>query len=177
MELIELEELIDNMILQLSYPGFDAKAFNLALPDAANKAPAKLFSQALDSKNVIVQLTALRWFQMRSSAAKNCLKSIVSLLQHEDPWVKKEAIKTIEGTKVIASEVLKKICYLLKDENPDVRKEAAKSLGNLAKEIDGVKSEKDMIIEALKESSEDPVLEVRRKAIKALRKLKAFSNY
>jgi HEAT repeat protein len=187
MELKDFEEIVENMILQLSYPGFDSRSLNLALPTAANEAPVKLYLQALNSKSTNVRLSALRWFQNRAGAAKHHIKIIATLLVNSDPWVRKEAIKTIEITKLFEPSIISEICALLKDEDQIVRIEAAKALGNLTKEIpktiqldstktlSSTESLQKIIINSLQEATDDPVLEVRRKAIKALRKLGAFS--
>ena len=188
MELKELEELVENMILQLSYPGFNARSLNLALPLTATEAPVKLYVQALSSESTNVKLSALRWFQNRAGAAKHHIKTIAHLLKNSDPWVRKEAIKTIEITKSSDPLVISEICLLLKDEDQIVRIEAAKSLGSLGKELPSLNNPnqekkstsisdlKETIINSLQEATDDSVLEVRRKAIKALRKLGAFST-
>jgi hypothetical protein len=181
MDLKEFEDIVENMILQLSYPGFDSRSLNLALPMTANDAPVKLYVQALNSESVNVQLSALRWFQARAGAAKHHYKSVAKLLDNKDSWVRKEATKTLEIAKCIDPEVVSNICALLQDEEQIVRIEAARTLGNLAKELPiGKKSLdaialKDTIINALRGVIEDPIPEVSRKAIKALRKLGAFS--
>jgi hypothetical protein len=187
MELKELEELVEDMVLQLSYPGLDTRSLNIALPMAANDAPVKLYVLALNSKSINVKLIALRWFQNRPGAAKHHIKPLIGLLEDKDSWIRKEAIKTIEITKSTDSAVILKICALLKDEDQIVRIAAAKSLGNLVKEnprvselnkekkSPGVSTLKETIINSLNEATDDPIQEVRRKAIKALRKIGAFS--
>ncbi len=187
MELKELEEIVENMILQLSYPGLDARSLNIALPMAANEAPVKLYVHALNSESINVKLIALRWFQNRAGAAKHHIKPIANLLENADPWIRKEAIKTIEITKSSDSNLILKICELLKDDDHIVRMEAAKSLGNLAKEIPktndlnnekksaSINALKETVVNSLKGATDDSVQEVRRKAIKALRKIGAFS--
>jgi HEAT repeat protein len=193
MELKDLEEVVENMILQHSYPGYEARALKLALPVALNNAPAKVYAQALGSNNVYVQLAALRWFQSRSGLTNSQALLVGSLLENSDAWVKTEAVRTIELTKIFDSKIILKILPLLKDPDQMVRIEAAKALGNLAKEIQKLKSPskanidkhsdsennesiKDKIIVCLQEAAEDKVLDVRRKAIKSLRKLGAFST-
>ncbi len=186
MELKELEEIVENMVLQLSYPGLDARSLNIALPMAATEAPTILYVQALGSESVNVRLIALRWFQNRVGAAKHHVKAIASLLENTDSWIRKEAIKAIEITKLSDAKVILKICELLKDDDQIVRVAAAKALGNLAKEMPNANERKskstdmdtlaETIINCLKEAADDPVQEVRHKAIKALRKIGAFST-
>src|SRR5271156_3896730 len=96
MKLKDLEEAVENMILQHNYPGFEARSLNLALPAIFNDLPAKLYSQALSSSSIYVQLFALRWFQAKTNAAKNHVTSIALLLDSADPWVRREAVKTLE---------------------------------------------------------------------------------
>lgn len=187
MKLTELEELVEDMILQLSYPGLDVRTLNISLPTAANEAPVKLYVQALGSESINVKLIALRWLQNKVGAAKHHIKSIAALLENADPWIRKEAIKTIEITKSTDSNIILKICKLLEDNDPIVRTEAAKSLGNLVKEMANTADSnnkiespnastlKDTVINSLRVTSDDPVLEVRRKAIKALRKIGGFT--
>lgn len=187
MELKDLEDIVENMILQLSYPGLDSRSLNISLPMSANEAPVKLFIQALNSQNVNVKLSALRWLYSRPGAAKNHLSKIGLLLEDNDSWIRKEAIKTIEITKVFEPDLISKITLLLKDNDQIVRIEAAKCLGNLLKEMPKTASNtkskntvdlialKESAIKGLQEASEDPTQEVRRKAIKSLRKLGAFT--
>ena len=189
MELKDLEEAIENMIVQHDYPGFEPRSLNLALPTIFSNASAGIYAKALKSDSVYVQLAALRWFHNKPGLAKTHAKLIATHLENTDPWVRTEATRTIEITKTADINVISSICHLLKDLEPMVRMEAAKALGNLGKEITqtgkstnfkGTLAEKtaakEQIIKALKESSEDSVLDVRRKVIKSLRKLGAFSN-
>jgi len=185
MELKDLEEAVENMILQHNYPGFEARSLNLALPVAFNDAPAKLYSQALSSSSIYVQLFALRWFQTKTNAAKSYVTLIAPLLENADPWIRRETVRTMETAKIMEPKSILKISALLRDPDQIVRIEAAKALGNLLKESDktgdGTRLDngiaiKDTIIEALKEASNDSVQDVRRKAIKSLRKLGAFST-
>lgn len=187
MELKDLEDIVEDMILQLSYPGLDSRSLNISLPMSANNAPVKLFVQALNSESVNVKLSALRWLYSRPGAAKHNLSKIGFLLEDNDSWVRKEAIKTIEITKVFEPDLISKITLLLKDNDQVVRIEAAKCLGNLLKEMPkaalntksknvvDLKLLKENAIKGLQEASEDSVQEVKRKAIKSLRKLGAFT--
>ena len=186
MELKKFEEIVEDMVLQLSYPGLDPRTLNIALPMALTEAPVKLFVEAMQSNNVNVKLSALRWFQNKPGAAKNYITTMVDLLANLDPWVRKESIKAIGKTKLVHDKAITQICFLLKDKDQIVRIEAAKTLGNLAKELVKIdtnkqkqnfnyKSLQEIMIQSLQEATEDSVQEVRRKAIKALRKLGAFS--
>lgn len=195
MELKDLEEAVENMILQHDYPGYEARSLKLALPVAFNNAPVKVYAQALASNNVYVQLTALRWFQARSGLAKNHALLISSQLENADPWVRAETIRTIEQTKISENKIVLKVLNSLKDQDQMVRIEAAKALGNLVKtniqkgklankantdkdsKVKETKSIENKTIAALQEASEDNNIDVRRKAIKSLCKLGAFSTH
>ena len=179
MEIKELEEIVDNTILQHDYPGFEPRSLNLALPQAVNDSPARLYVEALKSKNVYVQLVGLRWFQMRPGAAKNHSQIIATQLDNIDPWVRLEAIRTIEIAKLWEDNSILKVTALLKDAEENVRMEAAKACGCLSKDIkktpkNQALSLEEHIIAALKEASRDKSESVRRKAIKSLRKLGAY---
>ncbi len=135
MELKDLEDIVDNMILQHNYPGFEPRSLHLALPLAVTEAPAHLYLQALHSQNVYVRLAALRWFQNRSGLAKNHSCEIANQLEYCDPWVRLEAIKTIETAKITESNLILQISsLLLKDPEMLVRTEAAKACGHLVRE-------------------------------------------
>ncbi len=192
MELKDLEDAVENMILQHDYPGYEARSLRIALPAAFNNVSATIYRQALSSKSVFVRLAALRWLQTKSGLAKKYALSITPLFADADPWVRSESIKTLDLGRVSEEAVLTKLLPTLKDTDPMVRKEAAKALGNLAKGIKGpaltgknkatneANIQKDsvhaQVITALHEATEDDVLDVRRKAIKSLRKLGAFST-
>ncbi len=187
MKLKDLEEAVENMIVQHDYPGYEARSLKLALPNVFSNASAGIYVKALGSHSVYVQLAALRWFQNKPGLVKTHAKLIVALLDSPDTWVKTEATRTIEITKGTELDVIVKICQLLKDPDIMVRKEAAKTLGTFGKELSNKpansksktpekSSTKEIIINALKESCEDSELDVRRKVIKSLRKLGAFSN-
>src|SRR5262249_28426362 len=81
--------------LEHSYPGYDARSLALGLPEAVVKSPARLFAEALEHDDVLVQLVGLRWFYVRHGDAKRYMKSICNLLTSSDHWVRLEAAKTI----------------------------------------------------------------------------------
>ena len=186
MELKDLEDVVDNMIVQHNYPGFEPRSLHLALPLVMTEAPARLYIEALDSDSVYVRLAALRWFQTRSGVAKNHASEIAAQLEHSDSWVRLEAIRTIEIAKILETDLILKISSLLKDPEKLVRTEAAKASGNLIREAKkavktkssqpALSSLEDQVISALKIATEDSTQDVRRKAIKSLRKLGAFSS-
>lgn len=167
-ELEKLAEIVEDMILQLSYPGFDERSLKLGLPDSLNKLPHKVFGLALKHESVVVRLAALRWFQERPGLAKSHFKPLIGCLEDGDPWVRLEAVQCLEKFDSLSEEYLLKLLPLLKDqESVEVRKACAKALGKL-----GGKSQ--AVIDALKSASEDANHEVRWKAQKALRKLGAY---
>lgn len=173
MQLKDLEEIVDNMILQHDYPGCEPRALNIALPQAISQAPARLYLAALDSNNVFVKLVSLRWFQTRPGAARSHARSIVAQLENADPWVRLEAIRTITVAKIWEDSSILKVSSLLKDADEHVRAEAAKACGGMFQKANSLLEDK--IIAALQEASHDTAQSVRRKAIKSLRKLGAFS--
>jgi HEAT repeats len=172
MELKDLEEIVDNIILQHDYPGYEPRSLNVALPQAITEAPVRLYRAALASSNVFVQLLGLRWFQTKLGAAKSCANPITAQLENADAWVRLEAIRTIDKAKLWNDGSVIKVSSLLKDPDEIVRMEAAKACGRLPKSI----FLQEKVIPALKEASQDSAQSVRRKAIKSLRKLGVFSN-
>lgn len=167
-DLEKLAEVVQDMILQLTYPGFDERSLKLGLPDVLSKMPPKVFGQALKHESVVVRLAALRWFQERPGIAKANMRPIVDCLEDEDSWVRREAIHCVEKLESPEEKVIDEISNLLYDRDVEVRKGAAKALGKL-----GGKSE--TVIEALRKAAEDENHEVRWKAQKALRKLGAYN--
>ncbi len=166
-DLNSLAELVEDMILQLSYPGFDARSLKLGLPEDANRAPAKIFANALQHESVYLRLVGLRWFQDRAGVARAHNKAIYKCLSDGDPWVRREALLCVERLEGVDESVYPSIIACLCDADAEVRKGAAKALGKL-----GNKSES--IIEALKQAAEDKDVEVRFKVQKALRKLGGY---
>lgn len=172
MNLEQLVETIETMILQHDYPGFEARALNLGLPEEALKSPTKVFAAALKYDNVFVQLASLRWFQGRPGMARNQTGALVALLAHADEWVRSEAIKTLERANVQDTDVIVKISSLLKDPNEIVRQEAARACGKLLAKSGNKNGE---VIASLRIAATDPNEKVRWKAQKALRLLGAYS--
>lgn len=168
MDLEKLATLVDDMVLQLSYPDFDGRSLKLGLPDEVTKAPAKLFGQGLTHENVLVRLACLRWFQERPGVGKAHTRNMINALTDQDEWVRREAVLCLEKLDSPPEEALNVMTECLKDQCPEVRKAAAKALGK-----HGKKSEK--VIAALRVAAEDPDTEVRWKAAKALRKLQAYA--
>jgi hypothetical protein len=173
MDLQELVDIIDTMIVEHDYPGFEPRALNLSLPQRALAAPAKVFGQALHHDNIFVQLAALRWFQARPGLVKSHSKAITALLESDDSFVRAEAIKTMERAGLADGDNLTKLAAKLKDSNEMVRKAAAKAAGKLFGQVE--KLDDDLLI-ALREAALDPDEQVRWKAQKALRKLGAYSS-
>ena len=173
MELENLVEIVETMIVQHDYPGFEARALNLGLPHAALEAPAKVFGEALKHQNIFVQLAALRWFQARPGLIKSYLNGVVNLLHSNDEYVRMEATKTLERSGTTKPEAINKVSVLLKDQNDMVRKAAAKALGKL---LSKEPSADEAIIAALREAANDPDEQVRWKAQKALRRLGAYAG-
>ena len=168
-ELENLAAVVEDMILQLSYPGFDERSLKLGLPDAVSKYPPKTYGQALKHESTVVRLAALRWFQERPGIAKTHTRPIVDCLEDVDGWVRREAISCLEKFEYLDSKITDEIAELLTDRDVEVRKGAAKALGKIGEKSDNV-------IEALRQAAEDENHEVRWKAQKALRKLGAYSS-
>ncbi len=165
----KLAELVEDMILQLSYPGFDERSLKLGLPDSVNKLAPRVYGRALKHESIVVRLAALRWFQEKPGIAKTQAEAILECLKDSDEWVRKESVYCIEKFDQANEATLLELTKLLKDPATDVKKYAAKALGKL-----GGKSES--VIAALKECAEDPDHEVRWKVQKALRKLGAYAT-
>lgn len=164
----QLAEVVEDMILQLSYPGFDERSLKLGLPESVGKFPPKVYGQGLKHESTVVRLAALRWFQERPGIAKNHLRPITDCLTDPDGWVRREAIHCLEKMDGLSNEVLSEIADLLVDRDLEVKKSAAKALGKLG-------NNSETVIEALQKAAEDENHEVRWKAQKALRKLGAYS--
>src|SRR5215813_11565290 len=96
MNLAQLVETIETMILQHDYPGFEARALNLGLPEDALNSSSKVFAEALKYDNVYVKLASLRWFQGRAGMARSHSSEVVALLDDSDEWVRAEAVRTLE---------------------------------------------------------------------------------
>ncbi len=166
MELERLAEIVDDMIVQHDYPGFEPRALKLGLPEEVLHMHTKTFANALGHSSIYVRLAALRWFQERPGMAKSYIGAIVGLLDHEDEYIRIEASRTLERFQTVTGDTLLRIAKLLKDERPNVRKAAAKSLGKLGSRM---KQKDGAIIEALQAASTDADPEVRMKVLKAVR--------
>jgi len=173
MNLEELADIVDTMIIQHDYPGFEPRALNLGLPSEAVNSPAKVFAQALGHDSIYVQLTALRWFQVHNGVVKNYLPRVLDLLKSNDEFVRTEAARTIERANATEPETLVALAASLKDPQEMVRTAAAKALGKL---LSKASVQNPDIVAALKEAAADPDEQVRWKAQKALRKLGAYST-
>lgn len=172
MNLEKLAEVVDDMIIQHDYPGFEPRALILGLPDEINKAPTKVFGDALSHENVFVKLAALRWFQERPGLARNyMIKHVVGLLSDSDPFVRMEAIRLVERGTDPNQDMVLKISTLLQDENPEVQRSAARACGKLCKKL---KIKNQTIIDNLQEAANAPDSQLRGKAEKALRKIGVY---
>lgn len=167
MDLEKLVEVVDDMTVQHSYPGFDIRTLKLGLPASVLKAPPKVYGAALKHENVMVRLAALRWFWEKPGPAKPFARVIVECLSDPDDVVRAEAVRCLERISNLDKNYVVKIAELLKDPFPEVRKAAAKGLGKI-----GIKDE--VVIENLREAADDPDHEVKWKAQKALRQLGAY---
>jgi hypothetical protein len=167
MDLNKLAQLVDQMSIEHSYPGYDVRSTHLGMPDSVTKSPARLFAQALEHESVMVKLVALRWFYDRPGDAKRYQKTLLDLLASPDEWVRLETAKTISRIDKVDEQVAIAVSQLLADSNMEVRKHAAKALGKLGHKTPA-------IIENLQKASADSDREVRWKAEKALRLLGAY---
>ncbi len=173
MELSDLAEIVDNMIVQHDYPGFEVRALKLGLPEEALKMHAKVFVQALGHESIYVKLAALRWLQERPGVAKSYVKAIAGLLDNSDEWVRMEAVRTIERINAPSEEAALKIAQLLTDSNVEVRKTAAKALGKIcAKRF----NKNEVIVTSLRDAASDDDSQVRWKAQKALRQIGEYDS-
>jgi vesicle coat complex subunit len=166
-DLEKFAEIVEDMIIQLSYPDFDERSLKLGLPDSISKLHPKVYCMALKHERPVVRLAALRWFQDRPGIAKSHSKLVIECLDDKDDWVRRETIHCLEKFETVEEPVLAKMSALLSDPDLEVRKSTAKALGKV-----GGKST--VVIEALQKASEDSNHEVRWKAQKALRKLGAY---
>ncbi|CAN5182701.1 hypothetical protein BH10CYA1_BH10CYA1_40800 [soil metagenome] len=173
MELADLAEIVDNMIVQHDYPGFEVRGLKLGLPEEVLKAHAKVFVQALGHESIYVKLAALRWLQERPGIAKSYMKPVAGLLDSPDEWVRMEAARTIERVSAPHEDAVLKIAELLRDANAEVRKAAAKALGKICAR----KSDKnEVIVKALHDAASDEDAGVRWKVQKALRQIGEYDS-
>lgn len=172
MNLEKLAEVVDDMIIQHDYPGFEPRALILGLPEEINKAPTKVFGDALSHENVFVRLAALRWFQERPGLAKNyMIKHVVRLLNDSDPYVRMETIRLIERATDPNQDMVVKISTLLQDEHLEVQRCAARACGKLCKKL---KIKDQTVIEGLQVAANAEDSQLRGKAEKALRKIGVY---
>jgi hypothetical protein len=172
MNLAQLVDTIETMILQHDYPGFEARALNLGLPEDALKSSPKVFAEALKYDNVFVKLASLRWFQGRAGMTRNHKSDVVALLEDPDEWVRTEAVRTLERGNISDDKIIVKISSLLTDASDMVRQEAAKACGKLLVKSSDKYGE---VVALLRIAAADPNEKVRWKAQKALRQLGAYS--
>lgn len=170
MELQEIAEIVETMVLQQDYPGFEPRSLKLGLPEAAVKSSSKTFALALGHQSVYVKLAALRWFQDRPGIAKSYYKAIMGLLDHNDEWVRMEAVRTLEKINNAPDEVAVSVAALLRDSDVEVRKAAAKAVGKICSRGKG-KEKLSVVLSSLQEAAFDQDAGVRWKAQKALRQL------
>jgi HEAT repeat protein len=173
MELTELAEIIENMIVQHDYPGYEIRSLKLGLPDAAMRSHAKVFAQALGHKSIFVKLVALRYFQEKPGLAKSNINAISGLLDHPDSWVRMEAARTIERIQSPAENAVAKLSPLLKYDDIEVRKSAAKALGKVCAKMT---KKNEVVIQALHDAAQDADAGVRWKAQKALRLIGEYES-
>jgi vesicle coat complex subunit len=166
MELDRFAEIVEDMILQHDYPGFEPRSLRLGLPSEVLRMHTKTFASALGHANVYVKLAALRWFQERPGMAKSYINAIIGLLDNADEFVRMESVKTIEKVHDLSPDSIVKMTTLLKDQEVEVRKAAAKALGKLGSRS---KQKDPAVLDALREAARDSNPEVRMKAQKAVR--------
>ena len=175
----ELAQFVDDMIVQHNYPGFEARAFKIGLPEHLVQGPSRLYGDALGHESVYVRIAALRWFQDKTGAIKPYIKAISGLTAHEDPWVRFEAGQTLERYHHPTVEMAMTVSKLLKDEEAFVRRGAAKGLAKMLprlKEARVKDEELKDVVDALKEALADKDPQVRQKAEKALRRGGTFAG-
>jgi hypothetical protein len=171
MNVDRLADVVEELIVQLDYPGFEPRSLKLGLPEELEGMSAKNFGNALGHKSVYVKLAALRWFQERPGVAKSHLPAILGLVDSKDEWVRMESIRTVEKMSKLPAHVGGIVSKGLKDESVEVRKASAKALGKILKRS---VTKDASVIDALKEATQDSDVEVRFKAQKALRNIGEF---
>lgn len=175
----ELADFVSDLISQTSYPGFEARAFRVGLPDKFSHASSRLFAEALEHPSVYVKLCALRWFQDKPGMIKPHVKTIVAFLADEDEYMRIESLGVLERFHAPTSGNALAAALLLEDKEVLVRRHAGKALMKMlprvdekaAKELDDVRAQNlDTIKELLEKALNDKDVLVRQKAEKALRK-------
>ncbi len=171
MNIEKLASVVETMIIQHDYPGFEPRGLKLGLPEELQNMSAKIFGNALGHDSVYVKLTALRWFQDRPGVAKGHLSSILGLIDSDDEWVRMESIRTVEKMFKLPDHVGGLVAKGLTDDAVEVRKASAKALGKILKRS---VTKDAAVIDALKQATQDKDVEVRFKAQKALRNIGEF---
>jgi len=171
MNLEKLADIVDEMIVQHDYPGFEPRALKLGLPDSVTKAPAKMFTQALGHESVYVKLAALRWFQERPGMAKGAFRAVMGLYDNSDPFVRLEAVRLSERFTEPTKELALNISKLLRDEDVEVQKAAARACGKLCKKL---KMKDETVIDGLQQCAAGKDALLRGKAEKALRRIGVY---
>ena len=179
----DLADFVSDLISQTDYPGFEARAFRVGLPDKFTHASSRLFAEALEHPSVFVKLCALRWFQDKPGMVKPHVKTIVALLESEDEWLRIESLGALERYHYPTSGNALSAARLLTDENVLVRRHAGKALAKMlprvsdksaareVKELPEVKAENMLQVRLqLENAMNDADVLVRQKAEKALRK-------
>jgi len=169
----ELVQIIDDMIVQHDYPGFEARALKLGLPEWARNVPAKTYGKCLLHENVYVRLAALRWFQEAPGKIKPHLPKIYRSLEDSDPFVRLEAVSCLETLRQADDEMIEKLAVLVDDNDIDVQREVAKALGKLSLRTANIAQSKNYALQALDKLSESKDPQLRLKAQKAIRKIQA----
>ncbi len=168
MDIEELVEIVETMALQHSYPGYDVRSLKLGLPASAVNAPVKVFVAALSQDSVVVILAALRWFWDRPGVARRHASVIASCLDHQDEWVRLEAVRTIGRVGQVDDRLAVRLSERLEDTDVEVKKAAAQAIGKL-----GCQGEQ--VVASLRRATGDPDIQVKWKAEKALRKLGQYA--
>ncbi len=171
MNVEKLAAVVEDMIVQHDYPGFEPRALKLGLPESITKAPTKVFAQALGHPNVYVKLAALRWFQEKPGLAKNYKNAVLGLLDNEDSFVRVEALHLLERFTEPSKDMVVEVVKRLKDGDADVQRTAARACGKLCKKL---KMKDPSVISSLQEAASQGDPQLRGKAEKALRRIGAY---
>ncbi|MBX9948647.1 MAG: HEAT repeat domain-containing protein [Candidatus Obscuribacterales bacterium] len=171
MNLEKLAGVVEELIVQLDYPGFEPRSLKLGLPEELQTMSAKTFASALGHESVYVKLAALRWFQERPGVAKSHLAAILGLIDSSDEWVRMESIRAVEKMWKLPPHVGGVVSKGLTDQSVEVRKATAKALGKILKRS---VTKDALVIDALKQATQDSNVDVRFKAQKALRNIGEF---
>ena len=173
MNLEILAKVVEDMVLQHDYPGFEPRKLKLGLPDAVKEGPAKVFAEALGHENVFVKLAALRWFQESPGKGKGYVKAIAGLLHNQDPWVRVESIRCLERLLISDEEIILTIGKLLSDQDCEVKKAAAKAIGKICSKGELKPAS---VVSQLRAVCQDADPAVRWKAEKALRLIGQYDH-